>query len=316
MAFARARAQCLPFCCHDSSPAFPFSRLPLPLPGPSMQLEGDRSLRRLRSRVDILRKGQRDEHEQELPTDRRAPAAWPCLPRLRAIRGRGVRRGSCREPRAGTRHLHRVDAGAGGRRGPSSRTGHADAERRVSDGRGCRTPAVYRRRHRRQRNDRAHDGDAALRQSDLRVAGRRLRVSAAGEGRRRPSRDEDRTTADRGADPRARRGARRIRAGEDRGTQGNARRAGAPECLHDQRGAHRAGRGNHGHDRVPGDAALRHRRLPAALPDGCRAPLRPGHVRRRRRVRQRVGNEHRPGARRRAHHAAGRASRWTDSSIR
>ena len=57
MAFARARPQCLPFCCHDSSPAFPFSRPALPLPGPSMQREGDRSLRRLRSRIDILRKG-------------------------------------------------------------------------------------------------------------------------------------------------------------------------------------------------------------------------------------------------------------------
>src|SRR4029453_8763249 len=61
--------------------------------------------------------------------------------------------------------------------------------------------------------------------------------------------------------------------GEDRGEPGAAGPAGAPEHFHDERRAHRARRGNHRHDRVSGDLALRHRRFPPALPDGSGASI-------------------------------------------
>ena len=52
-------------------------------------------------------------------------------------------------------------------------------------------------------------------------------LPAAGEGRRRPPAHADRRARDRGHDPRARRGAARLRAGEGRRPQGDAGRAGA-----------------------------------------------------------------------------------------
>ena len=196
--------------------------------------------------------------------------------RLRAPRGRSARRRARREPCARARNLHRRRRR---RRPPTQerrpRTGHADAEGRRRRKRRVAAPLLF------THVDVAVSGMTArttvtqrFANPTIRLAGRRLRVSAAGEGRGRSSRHEDRRAADRRPDPRARRGARRVRAGEDRGPQGNARRAGAPQRVHDQRRAHRSGRGNHGHDRIPGDAALRRRRVSPALPDGRRAPLR------------------------------------------
>ena len=60
-----------------------------------------------------------------------------------------------------------------------------------------------------------------------------------------------------GHDQGARRGAAHLRQREARRPQGDARRAGAAEHVHDQRREHRAARGDRRRDRVPGDAALR-----------------------------------------------------------
>ena len=108
----------------------------------------------------------------------------------------------------------------------------------------------------------ARAGHAALRQSDRGLARRRLRVSAAREGRGRSSDDAHRRARDRGPDQGARGGAPHLRGREGRGPQGDARRAGAAEHVHDERREHRAERGDRRRARIPGDAALRRRLVP------------------------------------------------------
>ncbi len=149
-------------------------------------------------------------------------------------------------------------------------------------------------RHRRQRNGRPRDSGAALRQSDRAVAGRRLRVSAAGEAP--PSIISRCGSAQRRIEGQIReRGEARAayEQAKSEGRKATPGRAGTAERVHDQRRAHRSGRRGRRHDRIPGNAALRQRRIPAALPDGRRAALRPWHDGGRRRVRHRLGREHR-----------------------
>ena len=81
--------------------------------------------------------------------------------------------------------------------------------------------------------------DAALRQPHRRVARRRVRLSAAGEGGGRSPADEGRRARGRGPHQGARRGQAHVRRGQGRGPQGDAGRAGASEHVHDERGQHR-----------------------------------------------------------------------------
>ena len=143
------------------------------------------------------------------------------------------------------------------------------------------------------------------------LAGRRLRVPAAREGRRRPSR-RCRSVQRRieGADPRARArhapptSRRRPMAARQRWSSRSAPNVFTTSVAHIGPGEEIAR-----DDRVPGDAAST---TPASF--RLRFPMVvapryiPGHVRRRRRARQRMGRQHRPGAGRRARDAAGRAS--------
>ena len=99
---------------------------------------------------------------------------------------------------------------------------------------------------------------------------------------------------DRGPDPGARAGEGRVPAGPGRGAEGEPRRAGAAEHLHDERREPGPGRGARGRDRVPADARLRRGRGAPALPARGGPALRPGLGARRRSRRPRLVAGHRP----------------------
>ena len=139
--------------------------------------------------------------------------------------------------------------------------------------------------------------------------GRRLRVSAAGEGRRRSPRDEDRRSGgSRGRSASAARRAprtsrRRPRAARPRSSSRSGPNVFTTSVAH-------IGPGEEVTVTIEYQETLRYDtgafrlRFPMVV-----APRYvPGHDRRRRRVRHRLGREHGPGARRGAHHATGRAS--------
>ena len=153
----------------------------------------------------------------------------------------------------------------------------------------------------------ARDGAPALPERDRRLGRGRLRLPAARERRRRPPADEGRRARDRGADPRARAGEGGVPAGEERGEEGEPRRAGAAQPVHDQRRQPGPGRDAGGRDRVPADALVRRGRGAAALPARGGAALHPGPGDGREALRPRLGARHRPRPRRVADHAAARA---------
>ena len=117
---------------------------------------------------------------------------------------RSARGGAHREPRARARGLHRRHAGAGGGDERRPRQGTL-LLKSAPDAAPVAAPLLLTD----VRIDvsgmvaRAHGG-AALRQSDGAMARRRLRVSAAGRGRRRPPRHADRRAPDRRPDQGAR----------------------------------------------------------------------------------------------------------------
>ncbi len=204
------------------------------------------------------------------------------MARIRAAAARERGDGDVRQRRARPRRVHRRDAGQRGDRRWRDQARHAVAARRRRRRRDC-AARLHRRAHGCLRNDGARARHAALRQSDDGLARRRLCVSAAREGRGRSSRHARRRARHPGPDQGAHRGAAHLRGGKGRREEGDARRAGAAEHVHDERRAHRALRGDRCRPRIPADADLRRRELRVALSDGDHAALHPGNAHRRRR---------------------------------
>ena len=180
------------------------------------------------------RRGDGNGNEWTVDGQQRPPARM-AKPRPIAAGKRRDRR--VREPRARPRGVHRRDASAGGVPTGRRPAGNAVPARRGVQDR--RAPLVHRRPHRRRGHDGARAGHAALRQSHVRMARRRLCVSVTRKSRCRSLAHADRRARDRGTDQGKGRRAAHVRGGEGRWAEGNARRAGATEPVHDQRRAYR-----------------------------------------------------------------------------
>ena len=230
--------------------------------------------------------------------------------RLRQADRKGVRAGDRGGSRAHAGRRGAAGSAAGGAAGGIASAGDERAlpdaarERRgVDDGADPRHRGELPRRG----SGGARDGAPALPERDRRLGRGRLRLPAARERRRRPPADEGRRARDRGADPRARAGEGGVPAGEERGQEGEPRRAGAAQPVHDQRRQPGPGRDAGGRDRVPADALVRRGRGAAALSARGGAALHPGPGDRREALRPRLGARHGPRPRRLADHAAARA---------